>query len=52
MKTFIPAKLPIKHQPVIQQQYVEQQIQLWVLEKQWQQAAASLPIAAQSLTPE
>ncbi len=33
MKTLTPAKLPIQHQPIIQQQSAEQQIQLRVLEK-------------------
>ncbi len=41
METFTPAKLPIQHQPVIQQQSVEQQIQLRVLERQRQVAAAT-----------
>ncbi len=52
METLTPANLSIQHQPVIQQQSVEQQIQLRVLEKQRQLAAATLPVAAQSLTPE
>ncbi len=52
METLTSAKLPIQHQPVIQQQSAEQQIQLRVLEKQRQLAAATLPIAAQSLTSE